>query len=94
MKPIIVLLNRLAYRNVSYLDDMLLINQSPQALQTQVSSAVQTFTALGFIINKEKSVLTPSNEIEFLGFNINTLTMKISLPTRKLERIKVTITLF
>jgi hypothetical protein len=52
-----------------YLDDMLIIGSTPQARRT-----VNLLESLGFIINKEKSVLTPNRIIAFLGFTINSIT--------------------
>ena len=88
LKPILSTLYRLACRLISYLDDMLMMNQDPQKLLRQLSMAVQLFTALGFVINVEKSVFTPTHEIEFLGFIINSILMTISLPQRKILKIQ------
>ncbi len=41
---------------------------------------------LGFIINNLKSLLTPTQEIEFLGFSVNTVNLEIKLPGEKSDR--------
>merc|ERR1712030_224722 len=41
----------------------------------------------GFLINQNKSIEIPSQEIEFLGFKLNSLQMVISLPPRKIDNI-------
>ena len=41
---------------------------------------------LGFVINLRKSVLTPSQQIEFLGLTIDTYTMTVALTEEKMEK--------
>ena len=43
---------------------------------------------LGFIINWEKSEIGPSQDITFLGFTINSNTMRIGLPCEKRRKIR------
>ena len=43
---------------------------------------------LGFIINKEKSIMTPTQVIQFLGFIINSNTMMILLPQEKVNKLQ------
>ena len=43
---------------------------------------------LGFIVNMEKSVLTPSQQIEFLGLLLNTTSMCLTLPGHKIRTIR------
>ena len=38
---------------------------------------------LGFIINSNKSLLTPTQEIKFLGMVVNSQTMDLELPEEK-----------
>ena len=42
---------------------------------------------LGFVVHPEKSVFVHSQEIEYLGFIINSITMKIRLTTEKKRKI-------
>ena len=44
--------------------------------------------ALGFLVNFKKSVVRPSQEIEYLGFLINSVQKQIKLPPNKLNQIK------
>jgi len=44
--------------------------------------------ALGFIVNKEKSVLCPSQEIEFLGLLVDSQSLQLKLPTEKMKQIR------
>jgi len=43
--------------------------------------------ALGVIVNKEKSVLCPFQEIEFLGL-VDSQSLQLKLPTEKMKQIR------
>ena len=43
---------------------------------------------LGFVLNLKKSVLTPTQRIEFLGVTVDSLTMTLSLPEKKVSRVQ------
>lgn len=49
--------------------------------------AIQHLESLGFLINKEKSVLSPQYSQEFLGFNFNMQIMNISVPMKKISKL-------
>ena len=42
---------------------------------------------LGFVVHPEKSVFAPSQEVEYLGFIINSVTMTVRLTTEKKRNI-------
>ena len=44
-------------------------------------------TSLGFIVNQDKSVFTPTQQIKFLGLVVNLVSMELSLPVEKLKQI-------
>lgn len=44
-----------------------------------IHDTIDLFNKFGFIVHPEKSILKPTQETEFLGFIINTLTMTISI---------------
>ena len=43
---------------------------------------------MGFIINKEKSVLIPSQKMVFWGYVIDSVALTVSLPEEKLNKLK------
>ena len=43
---------------------------------------------LGFIINSQNSRIDPTQQIEFLGFEINSLKMELKLPGEKFKKIR------
>ena len=87
MKVPIALLRRLSIRIIIYLDDMLIMAQSRAELLRHRDTVIFLLQHLGFIINLKKSVLTPVQEIGFLGLDINSLDMTLLLPQQKLNSI-------
>ena len=64
----------------SYLDDFLILEKTKAKLQQAISTSIKLFEDLGFLINKEKSLLEPTSKILFLGiqFDLEHNTMKNS----------------
>ena len=56
---------------VIYLDDMAIISSSRELSSQEAVIVVQILESLGFIINKEKPVLIPSQKIVFFGYVID-----------------------
>ncbi|XP_072030140.1 uncharacterized protein [Amphiura filiformis] len=70
----------------AYIDDSLLIARTEEQAARSVRDTAKFLETLGFIIHPEKSVFTPTQEIVYLGFKINSNEMTVSLPTaRKLD---------
>ena len=88
MKPITAILRRMGVKLVIYLDDMILLNQDRILLIKQTQSTLWLLQCLGFHINWDKSIIDPTNKIEFLGFDIDAVEMKVKLPEEKKEHIK------
>ncbi|KAK2709154.1 hypothetical protein QYM36_012972 [Artemia franciscana] len=87
MKPVFSLLRRKGYMSIVYLDDTLLLGRSVLECQNNVYETVKLLSGLGFVIHPGKSVLIPSQRIEFLGFLLDSRLMYISLPERKIEKV-------
>jgi len=88
LKPSVEMLRSLGIRLVIYMDDMLLMASSKQELMNHVQMSLFLLENLGFIINSKKSILTPAQEIEFLGMTINSVTMDLKLPGEKIKKIR------
>lgn len=83
MKPVYSALRNKGYTITSYIDDSLICSSSRAGCQSCVQDTVTLLGKLGFCINKDKSVLVPTQCIEYLGNVIDTVTMTISLPVRR-----------
>ena len=69
-------------RLVIYLDDWLIVNQDKNQLLQDRQKCLNLIVSLGFIINKEKSNLIPSQEITYLG-GVFHLDKGLVFPTRE-----------
>ena len=74
---------------MGHIDDSLLLGYNYSACAKNIQDTVDTFIKLGFVIHPEKSVLVPSQEMEFLGFLLNSINMTIRLPPTKAERVRL-----
>lgn len=86
MKPVISFLRNQGFTSVIYLDDILCIGYSYAECLKNVKSTVSLLESLGFKINRKKSCLEPSTSVRFLGFILDSKSMKISLPSEKCDR--------
>jgi len=87
MRPVVGHLRGKGNVSVQYLDDILLLGKNPKDCAKNIKVTSEFLIWLGFLINNEKSMLEPSVEIKYLGFNFNTSTMTLSLPANKATKI-------
>ena len=85
MKPMMTLLRSWGIRIIIYIDDMLILANSKKEASQHLEVLVFLLEALGFIINQEKSLLSPVQEIEFLGLMVDSLAIQLKLPGEKLR---------
>ncbi|KMQ87295.1 transposon ty3-i gag-pol polyprotein [Lasius niger] len=78
-------------RVIVYLD-FLLASQNRDKLDSQTKEAVGLLESLGWHVNHTKCVMTPSQEIEFLGVIWNTCKNRIILPEKKVQKITKLVT--
>ena len=88
LKPAVELLRTLGIRLVIYMDDMLLTASSVQLIQEHTYIALFLLENLGFVINNQKSILTPCQQIKFLGMTVNSQSMELKLPGEKIKKIR------
>ena len=67
------------YLSVLFFDDSYLQGHTFSTSEDNVNTTVDALQCLGFTIHPEKSVLVPTQEIEFLGLVLNSVGMKIKL---------------
>lgn len=87
MKPVLATLRGEGLIIAMYIDDALLIGDSAVDCAWNVHKTVTLLDKVGFTVHPEKSVLKPSQEIQFLGFLINSQEWTIRLTPRKVEGI-------
>ena len=88
LKPLFAHEREQRLSSVVYVDDTLLGGETFEECQDNVFSTLTCLDDLGFYIHPEKSILTPTQEIIFLGYHINTLRMTIALTFEKKQKTK------
>lgn len=87
MKEVITHLRNKGFQSVIYLDDILCIGDSYEECRRNVNETCKLLECLGFVLNKQKSVLHPQQTCRFLGFLYNTVDLTLSLPSDKRSNI-------
>lgn len=88
MKPLMALLRAWGVRIIIYIDDMLILAESRELATQHLEVLLFLLEALGFIVNREKSHLCPSQELEFLGLLVDSQSLQLKLPSEKLSQIR------
>ena len=88
LKRPITLLRLWGVRLIVYLDDILIAGPSTETTSLHTNWVIRLLSQLGFVINHKKSILNPTQEIEFLGLLVNTTTMTLKLPASSLANIR------
>lgn len=87
MKPVICSLRERGFFSVIYLDDFLLIAPSYNQCLDNIYTTVELLSSLCFLVNKNKSVLTPAKSCRFLSFLFDTDLFALSIPSDKREKL-------
>ena len=82
------LLRRLNILIIIYLEDVFVIGHTIE--ETLMARVIVIFLLqqLGSVLNLKKSVLTPTQRIEFLGITVDSLIMTLSLPQKKDSKVQ------
>jgi hypothetical protein len=59
------------------------MNENREGVISDVTAAINLLISLGFLINWEKSVLLPSQSLEFLGLLVDSVVLSLALPSDK-----------
>ena len=74
-------------RLITFLDDILIMASTKKELIQARDTLIFLLQTLGFLVNKNKSVLHPRQILQFLGVEINSKEMSESLPQKKKDKI-------
>ena len=88
LKPPFSCLREQGHSSVIYVDDSLLAGDTYKDCLDNVHETKLLLEGLDFHIHPKKSVFLPTQIITFLGFEINTVNMTISLTNAKKNKIK------
>lgn len=87
LQPVFAHLRSNGLLSVRFLDDFLCLGKTAEDCLKNANITIQLLTSLGFVINFEKSNLTPQTTCKFLGFLLNSNKMIIELPASKRQKI-------
>ena len=88
LKPALTHLRKLGMLVSCYINDCIFIASSKDELLGNVNYAFRLFYSLGLTIHMSKSVLMPTQVVEFLGVILDSVNMTITLPEGKISRIR------
>ena len=71
----------------SYFDDFITIYCSYSAYSKNIIKIIKLLSSLGLIVHPSKSILFPCQEIEYLGFIINSINITLTLTLVKKQKI-------
>lgn len=78
---------RHALRLIFYMDDILIVHRRRRTLYRHLLLLLTTLDQYGFVINWEKSILTPTRSLRHLGLIINSDTCSFQAPPDKIKDI-------
>lgn len=70
-----------------YLDDMIILAKTPELANLHTTYVLNVLESLGFVINREKSCLEPSQQIAHLGLIFDSYRWQVTLPRSKVLNI-------
>ena len=88
MKTVLSTLKKLGYNVMNYLDYTFICGDTFAECRDAVLATANLLLKLGFSIHPEISQLIPVQKIEYLGFLIDSVKMKISLTKIKQDKLK------
>ena len=88
LKPVFSYLrSQFGHTCLGYIDDSFYLEDSYTECEEAKLRAMQLFVSLGFKIHPEKSVIIPTQILEFLGFILNSILMSVTLTNKKAVKI-------
>ena len=88
LKPVYSKLRNEGHTCSGFIDDSMLCGDSKKECQDNCQATQTLFKSVGFTINYEKSMLIPAQNITFLGNDIDSTKMIVTLPKNKTLNIK------
>ena len=87
LAPVMGFLRQKGVQVYPYLDDILVVAESPSLLQQDLELAMSVLMEAGYVINLKKSSLNPSQDSVFLGARFITNLNLVCLPVSKAENL-------
>ena len=87
LKPVYSALRTLGHSNSSFIDDSFLTGDTKEECELNIQDTMNLMNGLGFIIHEKKSVLVPTKKLTFLGNDIDSENMIVTLPFEKVTNL-------
>ena len=89
MKPVIeAWIRSMGIRCVIYLDDILLLASSPGEARKNTQLTLDLLRYLGLLVKPSKVEAVPTQQIEFLGLQVDSIKMMLTVPLDKIKRLQ------
>ena len=90
LKPVFAALRKIGHSNVAYIDDSLLLiySDSYEQCKMNIKDTMELIDSVGLTTHPEKSIIEPTQCIEFVGFLLNSIEMTVQLAPRKVNKLK------
>jgi hypothetical protein len=72
------------HRVMIYIDDILMLDATKAECEATAREAARLLNELGAVINAEKSAMTASQVVDYLGFTLDSTTMTVTAPPNKM----------
>lgn len=86
LKPVYATLHEQGYPNLGYIDDSFLQGDTHSDCTENVMATAMLFQELGFYLHDNKSVFQPTQQLIFLGFQLDSCKMIVSPTTKKVSK--------
>ena len=87
LTPIYATLREKGFECFPYIDDSFIIADTEQKCRETVEELKDLLEILGFVIHQGKSILCPTQSLDFLGFTLNSEEFKVFLTREKEEKL-------
>ncbi|KZS10024.1 Uncharacterized protein APZ42_025607 [Daphnia magna] len=87
LKPVVGFLRKNEIKLIFFLDNILILSPTKEKAKLDFNVAKELLEEIGFIINHTKSRATPGQTMEFLGLDVNSNNLSVSLPESKVDSI-------
>jgi hypothetical protein len=87
LKPVYSTLRSMGHLNSGYIDDSYLQGDSVEECNTNITATASLMNTVGFFLHPDKSVLSPTQNLVFLGFLLNSINMTVSPTPEKITKI-------
>ena len=86
LNPVFAYLRKQGCECFQYIDDSFITADEVVTCSQSVQQVVHVLQSLGFVIHPEKSIFKPSRNVHFLGFDLDSKTMTVSLSKDKEQK--------